>query len=105
MVYFFFFDIYVYFGGFVDMVIFSFYLVGVFFILGVINFIIMIFNMWVFGVFFNRMFLFVWFILIIVFLLFLFLFVLVGVIIMLLIDWNFNIIFFDFFGGGDFILF
>lgn len=105
MVYLFLSGIISYFGGVVDLVIFSFYLFGVLFILGFINFIIIIFNMCGFGMIMYRLFLFVWFVLVIVFLFLLLFLVLVGVIIMLLIDWNFNIIFFDFVGGGDFILY
>lgn len=94
-----------YFGGVVDLVIFSFYLLGVLSIFGVINFIIIIFNMRGLGLSMYRFFLFVWFVFIIVFFLFLLLFVFVGVIIMLLIDRNFNMLFFDLVGGGDLIFF
>ena len=59
----------------------------------------------IFGIKLYKLILFGWVVGIIVILLLLLLLVLVGGIIMILIDRNFNILFFEVVGGGDFILF
>lgn len=85
--------------------VFLVYIMGIFFIMGVINVIVIIFNMCVSGMIWMKMFLFVWIWFIIVFLLIVVMLVLVGVVIMVLMDKFFGISFFDVVGGGDFVMF
>nr|AWV84317.1 cytochrome oxidase subunit I [Chilecicada sp. PL492] len=92
-------------GSCVDLTIFSLHLAGVSSILGAVNFISTVFNMRSYGMFMDRVPLFVWAVLITAFLLLLSLPVLAGAITMLLTDRNLNTSFFDPAGGGDPILY
>lgn len=76
------------------------YFIGFLLIFGVINFIVTIYNMRVFGMGWGCMLLFVWMILIYVYLIILVLTLLVVTVMMLLLDCNFGILFFNLKDGG-----
>lgn len=89
----------------VDLAIFSLHLAGLSSILGAINFITTILNVKTTGMSIDKLPLFCWTVLVTAILLLLSLPVLAGAITMLLTDRNLNTSFFDFFNGGDPILY
>lgn len=92
-------------GTSVDLAIFSLHLAGVSSILGAINFITTILNMRTVGFTLDKLPLFCWTVLVTAVLLLLSLPVLAGAITMLLTDRNLNTSFFNFFNGGDPVLY
>nr|AHJ39836.1 cytochrome c oxidase subunit I [Haematopinus asini] len=92
-------------GCSVDLAIFSLHMAGLSSIMGAINFICTIVNMWTFNKGFDKLPLFCWSVLITAVLLLLSLPVLAGGITMLLMDRNLNCSFFDPLGGGDPVLY